>query len=124
MFNPYIYSAAGASGLAQIIPSTGQDIVGLLKWPPNYEHSDLLRAEVSVKLGAFYLSDVKDYLNSDFQAALAGYNAGPGNTEAWLALSNDDPDLFLEVIRFQETQNYLLQISEFLNIYKLIYTRI
>jgi len=124
MFNPYIYSAAGASGLAQIIPATGQDIVGLLKWPPNYEHSDLLRAEVSVKLGAFYLSDVKDYLNSDFQAALAGYNAGPGSAEAWLALSNDDPDLFLEVIRFQETQNYLLQITEFLNIYKLIYTRI
>ena len=124
MFNPYIYSAAGASGLAQIMPATGQENVGLLKWPPNYEHSDLLRAEVSLTLGAFYLSHVKDYLNSDFQAALAGYNAGPGNAEVWLTLSNDDPDLFLEVIRFQETQNYLLQITEFLNIYKLVYTRI
>ena len=124
MFNPNIYSAAGASGLAQIMPATGQENVDLLKWPPNYEHSDLLRAEVSLTLGAFYLSHVKEYLNGDFQAALAGYNAGPGNAEIWLALSNDDPDLFLEVIRFQETQNYLLQVTEFLNIYKLIYTRI
>ena len=124
MFNPYIYSGAGASGLTQIMPDTGQDNAAFLKWPPNYEHSDLLRAEVSLTMGAFYLSDVKDYLNSDFQAALAGYNAGPGSTEAWLPLSNGDPDLFLEVIRFQETQNYLLQVTEFLNIYKLIYTRI
>ena len=124
MFNPYIYSAAGASGLAQIMPNTGQENVNLLKWPPNYKHSDLLRAEVSLTLGAFYLNHVKEYLNSDFQAALAGYNAGPGNTKEWLALSNDDPDLFLEVIRFQETQNYLLQVTEFLNIYKLIYTRV
>jgi soluble lytic murein transglycosylase len=124
MFNPYIYSAAGASGLSQIMPATGQENVNLLKWPPNYEHSDLLRGEVSIKLGAFYLSHVKNYLNGNLQAALCGYNAGPGNAEIWLALSNDDPDLFLEVIRFQETQNYLIQITEFLNIYKLIYTRI
>jgi soluble lytic murein transglycosylase len=106
------------------MPATGQETVDLLKWPPDYEHSDLLRAEVSLTLGAFYLSHVKDYLTGDnIQAALAGYNAGPGNAETWLALSNDDPDLFLEVIRIQETQNYLMQITEFLNIYKLIYTR-
>jgi soluble lytic murein transglycosylase len=123
MFNPYIYSAAGASGLAQIMPATGQDIIDLLKWPPNYEHIDLLRAEVSLTFGAFYLNYVKDYLNGNLQAALAAYNAGPGNAEAWLALSNNDPDLFLEVIRLQETQNYLMQVTEFLNIYKLIYTR-
>jgi len=124
MFNPYIYSAAGASGLAQIIPTTGQDIVSALQWPPGYDHIDLLRAEVSTTFGAFYLSHVENFLDNNLQAALAGYNAGPGSSESWLALSNDDPDLFLEVIRFQETQNYLMQITEFLNIYKLIYTRI
>ena len=123
MFNPYIYSAAGASGLGQIMPNTAQEIVSLLKWPPNYEHIDLLRGEVSITFSAFYLRHVEDYLNNNLQAALAGYNAGPGNAESWLALSNNDPDLFLEVIRFQETQNYLTQITEFLNIYKLVYTR-
>lgn len=123
LFNPYIYSAAGASGLAQIIPSTGQDIIGVLKWPPNYEPIDLLCGEVSITFGAYYLSFVEDYLNGNIQAALAGYNAGPGNAEIWLTLSNDDPDLFLEVIHLQETQNYLMQITEFINIYKLVYDR-
>lgn len=124
LFNPYIFSVAGASGLAQIIPDTSHDIVDLLKWPPDYEHSDLLRGEVSITFGAFYLSYVKNYLNGNIQAALAAYNGGPGNAEVWLVLSENDPDLFLEVIRLQETQNYLMQITEFLNIYKLIYTRI
>ena len=38
-------------------------------------------------------------------------------------LSNNDPDLFLEVLRASETQDYLMQITEFLNIYKLVYSR-
>jgi soluble lytic murein transglycosylase len=124
LFNPYIFSSAGASGLAQIIPATSQDIVGILKWPPNYELSDLQRAEVSITYGAYYLSFVQNYLGGNLQTALAGYNAGPGNAEIWYALAGNDPDLFLEVIRAQETQNYLMQITEFLNIYKLVYGRI
>jgi soluble lytic murein transglycosylase len=66
---------------------------------------------------------MQNYLKGDLQAALVAYNAGPGNSEAWLALANGDPDLFLEVLRAQETQNYLMQITEFLNIYKLVYAR-
>ena len=123
LFNPHIFSAAGASGLAQIMPATGEENVDLLNWPPNYEQSDLLRGEVSLTLGAFYLSRVEEYLEGNLQAALAAYNAGPGNAETWVALSNNDPDLFLEVIRFQETQDYLMQITEFINIYKLVYGR-
>ncbi|MCD6577476.1 MAG: tetratricopeptide repeat protein [Anaerolineaceae bacterium] len=123
LFNPYIYSAAGASGLAQIMPTTGQENVDLLKWPPDYDPNDLLRGEVSIKLGAYYLSRMVKYFDGNLQAALAAYNAGPGNTETWLAISDNDPDLFLEVIRAQETQNYLMQIIEFLNIYQLVYIR-
>lgn len=123
LFNPAIFSAVGASGLAQIMPATGQENADLLKWPPAYNQNDLLRGEVSITLGAFYLDRIKDYLNGNLQAALAGYNAGPGNAESWLALAQNDPDLFLEVIRAEETQNYLMQIGEFLNIYKLVYSR-
>jgi soluble lytic murein transglycosylase len=48
---------------------------------------------------------------------LAAFNAGAGNVENWKAQSNGDPDLFLEIIRTQETRDYLMQITEFLNIY-------
>lgn len=123
MFNPYISSSVGASGLAQIMPATAKENVDLLRWPPDYDVADLQLGKVNLTIGAFYLNRMLTYFSGNMQSALAAYNAGPGNSEAWLALAGDDPDLFLEVIRFQETQNYLMQITEFLNIYKLVYQR-
>jgi soluble lytic murein transglycosylase len=123
MFNPYITSSAGASGLAQLMPATASENVSLLKWPQNYDIRDLRLGKINLTLGAYYLRRMRNYLNGDLQAALVAYNAGPGNSEAWLRLANGDPDLFLEVLRAQETQNYLMQITEFLNIYKLVYAR-
>jgi len=123
MFNPYITSSAGASGLAQIMPDTAKDNVDRLKWPQDFENSDLVLGKINLSLGAFYLNRMNSYFSGNLQAALAAYNAGPGNSETWLNLSGGDPDLFLEIIRFEETQNYLMQITEFLNIYKLVYTR-
>jgi soluble lytic murein transglycosylase len=123
MFNPFIISSAGADGLAQIMPATGKENVDLLGWPDNYDSSDLLRGEVSIQLGAFYMSRMLKYLKGNTQAALSAYNAGAGNAEYWETLSNGDPDLFLEVIRTQETRDYLMQITEFLNIYQMVYSR-
>ena len=33
LFNPFIFSNVGASGLAQIMPATGQENADLLNWP-------------------------------------------------------------------------------------------
>ncbi len=123
MFNPFISSSVGASGLSQIMPATGAENADLLNWPDNYDQRDLLLGKVNLTLGTYYLDRMRTYLSGDTQAALAAYNAGPGNAETWLALSNGDPDLFLEVLRASETQDYLMQITEFLNIYKLVYAR-
>ena len=61
---------------------------------------------------------------NDIQAAIAAYNGGWGFVQnEWLPLADGDPDLFLEVVRAEETQDYLMQIGEFLNIYKLVYAR-
>lgn len=124
LFEPFISSAAGAQGIAQIMPATAKDIVDLYGWPSNYSTEDLLIAKVGITLGARYFARQINYLNGDIFAALAAYNGGPGNAYGWRELSNGDVDLFLEIIRFDETQTYLKQIIEFLNIYKLIYTHI
>jgi hypothetical protein len=87
MFNPFISSTAGASGLSQIMPATGAENVDLLNWPDNYDQRDLLLGKVNLTLGAFYLDRMRTYLSGNTQAALAAYNAGPGNAETWLALS-------------------------------------
>jgi len=123
MFNPFISSAVGASGLSQIMPATGAENADLLNWPDNYDQRDLLLGKINLTLGAFYLDRMRTYLSGNTQAALAAYNAGPGNAEIWLSLSNEDPDLFLEILRASETQDYLMQVTEFLNIYKLVYAR-
>ncbi|GAP14213.1 soluble lytic murein transglycosylase [Longilinea arvoryzae] len=123
MFEGYARSSAGARGLMQLIPSTGAEIATTMNWPANYTDSDLDLPAVNLRLGARYLANQRDYFGGELYAALAAYNAGPGNAAIWWQLSDNDPDLFLEIIRYSETQNYIRQIAEFMNIYRLLYER-
>jgi soluble lytic murein transglycosylase len=123
LFAGWVQSSAGASGLMQIIPSTGEYLAEQLGWPPDFTSDDLYRPVVSVTLGTDYLSNQRDYFDGDLYAALAAYNAGPGNAAVWKGLAADDPDLFLEVIRFEETRNYIRGIYEIFAIYRRLYDR-
>jgi soluble lytic murein transglycosylase len=123
MFEGFAESSAGARGLMQIMPVTGQEIAGSINWPVNFTADDLDRPDVSITLGARYLARQRDFFNGDLIAMLAAYNGGPGNTMIWQKLAGDDPDLLLEVIRADETRKYITQIYEFFNIYRLLYSR-
>jgi soluble lytic murein transglycosylase len=79
---------------------------------------------VSIILGADYLETNLNGLNGDVFAALAAYNAGPGNAAIWQQLANGDPDLFVEVVRFAETRDYIRSIYEIFSIYKGLYSPI
>ncbi len=120
-FEGFVSSNAGARGLMQVIPSTGTQIAGELNKPLNYTDSDLYRPVVSVMFGTHYLAKNRTLLNGDFYATLAAYNGGPGNALQWKELAGDDPDLFLESVRFEETRNYIRNIYEIYVIYKRLY---
>ena len=121
-YEGFISSSAGARGLMQIIPSTGEQLAQDLEWPENYTAEDLYRPYVSLLFGANYLKKQKNLFEGDLFAMLAAYNGGPGNTIAWKDLTPiDDPDLFLEVIRIQETRNYIRLINEIFYIYRWLY---
>lgn len=122
LFEGFVSSTAGAHGLMQIIPDTGQQIASELSWPPAYEQSDLYRPIVSVRFGSYYLSKNRDLLDGNWYAALAAYNAGPGNAIAWRDLAGTDPDLLLEVVRFEETRNYIRFIYEIFSTYRTLYS--
>jgi len=94
----------------------------MLGWPPGYSVEDLNRPIVAIRFAANYLDRMTRYLNGDLFAGLAAYNAGAGNVQAWKELSQNDPDLFLEIIRLPETKTFLKHIIEFLNVYELVYT--
>jgi peptidoglycan lytic transglycosylase len=122
LFEGFVKSTAGAHGLMQIIPDTGTQIANELGWPPAYDSDDLYRPIVSVRFGAYYLGKNRDLLNGNLYAGLAAYNAGPGNAIAWRDLAGNDPDLLLEVIRFQETRDYIRLIYEIFSVYRNLYS--
>lgn len=122
-FEGFVRSSAGARGLMQIMPATGQEIATDLNWPQGYTNEDLYRPIVSINLGVDYLVEWRDRLGGDLYAALAAYNGGPGNALRWQELAGDDQDVFLEIIRFQETRNYIRSVYEIFNIYRRIYDR-
>lgn len=123
LFEATIGSSAGARGLMQIMPATGQEIAANLNWPPNFTSADLLRPNVNIRLGTHYLARQYYTFQGDMVALLAAYNGGPGNALIWYDLAGGDPDLLLEVIRYDETRKYIMQIAEFFNIYRLLYER-
>jgi soluble lytic murein transglycosylase len=123
LFEGFVASGAGARGLMQIMPSTGQEIAANAGWPPGYSDADLYRPFISIRLGSNYLNRQRNFLDGNLVAALAAYNGGPGNASAWKQLAPNDMDLFLEVIRFEETRTYIKRIYEIFSIYRLLYER-
>ena len=121
LFEGFVRSEAGARGLMQITPSTGQEIAAAYGWPPNYSDEDLYRPIVSIRFGAYYLRSKYTYFGNELPTALAAYNAGPGNAQIWRNLSGPDPDLFIETIRFAETRDYLRSIYEIYWMYRYLY---
>ena len=120
LFEPPARSFAGAHGLTQIIPTTGAEIAQRLNYP-NYSTGLLNRPFVNVRFGAYYLRWVRDYAHENPVAALAGYNAGPGNARVWFERSDFDEALFIERIPYSETRLYLQRIlthyAHYLRIY-------
>ncbi|HEX2978923.1 MAG TPA: tetratricopeptide repeat protein [Anaerolineaceae bacterium] len=123
LFEGFAISSAGARGLMQIMPDTGASIATNLGWPAGYTDADLYRTSVSIRLGSHYLAQQLELFDGDVFAALAAYNSGPGNSLAWQELAPDDPDLFVETVRIEETRTYIKQIYENFNIYRQLYTR-
>jgi len=123
LFEGFVRSPVGARGLMQIMPATGESIAINAGWPPGYSAEDLYRPKVSLTFGGHYLDSQRDYFSGELYPALAAYNAGPGNASIWWDLSGGDPDLFLEIIRYEETRDYVRGIYEVFSIYRRLYDR-
>lgn len=121
-FEGHAGSPAGAMGLMQLIPSTGKEVASSLGYPPDFKNEDLLRPIINIILGTNYVSRQRTYYNNDIYKMLAAYNAGPGKeTQDWINISNNDPDLFIEVVRYSETRTYIMNIAGFINFYRFLY---
>lgn len=120
LFESFARSGAAAQGLSQVIPDTGAWIAQRLAWP-NFENEDLYKPYVGLNFGAYYLSQQLEYFDGFVTAALAAYNAGPGNALRWFETAGTDHDLFVDVVNFPETRLYIERIYEGFNAYRHLY---
>ncbi len=120
LFESFISSHVGAQGLSQVMPATGLDIAQRLGWP-DFANEDLYRPFVGLAFGAYYLDQQLRSFDGNVYAALSAYNAGPGNGLRWVSEAPDDPDLFLEVVDYSETRQYIQRIYTGYAAYRWLY---
>ncbi|MDT8715263.1 lytic transglycosylase domain-containing protein [Clostridium sp. 19966] len=113
-------SHKSANGLMQITGETSQWIADQMKIS-NFQQSMLYDPEVNIKMGCWYLNNLRKEFGSD-ELMLAAYNAGRGNVEQWLKNEKYSKDgKTLTNIPFKETDQYIKKIKTNYNIYKFIY---
>lgn len=90
----------------------------------NYNVSMLNNPEFNIKMGCWYLNDLKQEFNGNMDLVLAAYNGGRGNVEKWLKNSNHSSDgKNLHYIPFKETDKYVKRVKVTYNIYTFIYSK-
>lgn len=111
-FNPQAVSSAGAIGLMQIMPATARRIM-------KEATPDSLRIpDLNVTLGTKYLSALMDTFPNLIHA-LCAYNAGESRAREWTSTyPTHDPALFIELIPFRETREYVQRILRSIIIYQ------
>ena len=107
----------------QLMPATAQQVARKLGEPASVPALTGDPA-YNMRLGSSYLRGLLDRFGGALPLAAAGYNAGPGRVQEWLA-SNGDPlagtcDMvdWIELIPFNETRNYVQRVVENVVIYR------
>lgn len=99
-------SSAGARGLMQITPDTA-DTIEKLSGGETFVYEDLADPELNIRYGTYFLRYLLDRYDGDVVAALAAYNAGIGNADAWGGAGME-----LDDIEFPETYEYVRDVLE------------
>ena len=114
-FNKNARSRVGARGLMQIMPKTGRQLWRRLKT------KQLSNANLNIKIGAKYLSNLMKKYDHNLVYTLSAYNAGEGRVSKWRKeyLLSDSILHNIENIPFSETRKYVKLIFRNIFFYKL-----
>jgi soluble lytic murein transglycosylase len=116
-----IVSRAGAIGLMQVMPETGQALFRQLG-DGNFRADMLEVADLNLHLGAAYLVDALARYNGDLPLTLSMYNAGPHRAARWKDFPEAADRLrFTERIPFAETRDYVKRVTRNRILYEALY---
>ena len=118
-FSEEAVSRAGARGLMQIMPATGEEIAEALGVPFHVE--DLFEPETSIRFGCYYLRQQLDRFDQNAAVALAAYNAGPNKAAQWLSEYGLDSKGRIAYIPYEETKNYVNRVLQAQENYQNLY---
>ncbi|MDA8416940.1 MAG: transglycosylase SLT domain-containing protein [Betaproteobacteria bacterium] len=102
-------SQTGAQGLTQLMPATARWAAKRLHLTPLH-HEDITQPDTNILLGSYYFSHLQQLLGNPILATI-GYNAGPLRAQRWATQPFPDARIFIENIPFDETRDYVEQVS-------------
>jgi tetratricopeptide (TPR) repeat protein len=119
IYDHRIVSMAGAIGLMQIMPGTGQMIADDME-VIGFRPEDLFNPETALEFSAQHLAFLIQRFQGRTALAIAAYNAGSHNVQRWMNRFglNVPLDVFLERIPFKETYNYVRRVLSHYSVYR------
>ena len=122
-FKPEAKSPKNAYGLMQITSSTGEWAAKEMKID-SFSVEQLTDPEYNIRMGCWYIDNLKKEFQGNMDLVIAAYNGGRGNVQKWLAdeeHSKDGKNLYY--IPFKETDKYVKRVKVYYNLYKLLYSK-
>ena len=119
-FDAEAVSSAGAIGLMQIMPATGEWIAG--KLDDVFDVERLYEPSVNLRYGCWYLRFLLDRYDGDMRTASTAYHQGQGRVDEWLQDPQYSQDgRTLTAISSAVTDTYVNRIMESYEHYKELY---
>jgi peptidoglycan lytic transglycosylase len=123
-FRETIVSPAGAIGLLQIMPATGQKLAREAGWG-DYRPEWLYDPFTNIDLAVRYFKKLSSQFEGRWYAVAASYNAGEQVVSEWLKLRGGLlEEEFIEEIPYQETRDYVMKVYTNWKAYRVIYGQV
>lgn len=112
----------GEIGLMQVTPAVGREYARERKWR-NFSTQALFDPALNTEVGCWYLAKAmrryRDF-NDPVPFALAHYNAGGGNVDRWLRMTQTPGNArqFLRAITYPSTRHYVRTITRRWRLYR------
>ncbi len=123
-FRSEALSPAGARGVMQVMPATGEWIARMTGIR-DFDRAKLYDADTNISIGTWYLGYLMKRFKNDLYLVSAAYNAGPEVVTTWAGAGSGaaDPVLFVETIPYRETRGYVKKVLRNYAEYRRIYGR-
>ncbi|KJB88506.1 lytic transglycosylase [Paenibacillus sp. E194] len=119
-------SRKGAIGVMQLMPETATWAMEQLKMNNRWSLDELKNtADPNILIGTWYLKSLHKQFNENWIAAIAAYNAGPGNVNKWIRnkVWDGSYDTAKQQIPYGETKLYVQRVIHYYDKYKNIYPK-